>query len=119
MEIAEFIRRFRKKNKLSVRGFAEMLDVNRFRLEKWEKGIHPNYEDGTKIKQFFGVKDFQNFSEVFLENFEKKKNESGIEDVLKLKDQLLEEKDKRIENLEETIWMLKEAISEYESKKKS
>lgn len=118
MEVGEFLRKYRKKKKLSVRAFAEMLAVSNFRLEKWERGINPNYEDEVKIRKFFGVRDLQNFSEQFLNDFEEKKNDA-IEDILNLKNQLLEEKDKRIENLEETIWILKEALAEYEAKKKS
>jgi len=118
MELADLLRKYRKDRKLSVRAFAEILTVNKFRLEKWEKGIHPNYEDGIKIKQFFGVKDFQKISEDFLETFKAKGKNEVPEDLLTLKNQLLEEKDKRIYILEETINLLKEALGEYESKKK-
>jgi len=95
-----------------------MLDFSRFRLEKWEKGIVPNYEDWAKIKRFFRVKDFQNFSEDFLKNFQDKGKNDQPEDLLSLKNHLLEEKDKGIESLEETINLLKEALAVYETKKK-
>ena len=119
MELKDFLRQYRKEKKFSVRKFAEMLDVNRFRLEKWEKGINPNYEDGIKIKKFFGVRDFQNISEDFLKSFEPRTKESEAEYLLRMKDLLIEEKDKRIEILEETINILKEAMAEYQTKKKS
>ena len=115
MELATFLRAYRKSRKLSVRKLAEMLGVNKFRLEKWEKGVHPNYEDGSKINAYFGVRDFNNISEDVLKNF--KPSKKG-EDVLALKDQLLEEKDRRIESLEQTINLLKEALGAYEGKKK-
>ena len=120
MELPIFLRTFRKGRKLSVRAFAEMMDVNKFRLEKWEQGIQPNYGDELKIKKFFKVKDIQNFSEEFLQGFEIEKVENNpMTEILTLKDQLLAEKDKRIESLEETIFLLKEAQAEYGSKKKS
>jgi len=92
--------------------------VLKFRLEKWETGVQPNYEDSIKIKRFFRVKDFQNISEYFLKSFEAKEKTGDPEDVLTLKNQLLEEKDKRIESLEQTITLLKEALGGYETKKK-
>ena len=120
MELPTFLRTFRKARKLSVRAFAEMMDVNKFRLEKWEKGIQPNYSDELNIKKFFRVKDIQNFSEDFLRSFEIEKVENNpINEILSLKDLLIAEKDKRIESLEETIFMLKEAQAEYGNKKKS
>ena len=120
MELATFLRTFRKGRKLSVRAFAEMMDVNKFRLEKWEKGIQPNYADEMKIKKFFRVKDIQNFSEEFLSSFENEKTEPNtLNEILSLKDQLIAEKDKRIESLEETIFLLREAQAEYRDKKKS
>ena len=117
MELATFLRTFRKGKKLSVRAFAEMMDVNKFRLEKWEKGIQPNYSDEMKIKKFFKVKDIQNFSEDFAKSFQIEKSESPAEDILTLKNQLIAEKDKRIESLEETIFLLREAQAEYGKKK--
>ncbi|MGN6802377.1 MAG: helix-turn-helix domain-containing protein [Ginsengibacter sp.] len=117
MEVGEFIRKYRKKEKLSVRKFAEMLDVSQFRLEKWEKGVRPNYEDGLQIKKYFRVKDFQNFSEQFLKTFTPK--QAQPDEVIRMKDMLLAEKDKRISSLEETIQLLKEAMAKYEEQKKS
>ena len=117
MELAAFLRTFRKGRKFSVRAFAEMMDVNKFRLEKWEKGIQPNYSDEMKIKKFFKVKDIQNFSEDFAKNFQIEKSESPAEDILTLKNQLIAEKDKRIEALEETIFIMREAQAEYVKKK--
>ena len=120
MELPTFLRTYRKGRKLSVRAFAEMMDVNRFRLEKWEKGIQPNYEDELKIKKFFKVRDVQNFSEDFLRSFEVEKEENNsMNEILSLKDKLIAEKDKRIEALEETIFLLREAQAEYRNKKKS
>ena len=119
MELAVFLRTFRKGRKFSVRAFAEMMDVNKFRLEKWEKGIQPNYSDELKIKKFFRVKDIQNFSEEFLKSFEIEKRENSVDDILSLKNQLIAEKDKRIEALEETIFLLREAQAEYGNKKNS
>ena len=114
MELEIFLRSYRKEKKLSVRKFAEMLDVNKFRLEKWETGIHPNYEDSLKIKKYFGVKDFQKFSEEFLKTFQPKETESNTDEVIKMKDMLIEEKDKRIHNLEETINILRESMATYQ-----
>lgn len=114
MELEIFLRSYRKSKKLSVRKFAEMLDVNKFRLEKWEQGIHPNYEDELKVKKYFGVKDFQNFSEDFVKTFQPRKTENGMDEVIKMKDMLIEEKDKRIHNLEETINILKESMATYQ-----
>ena len=114
MELKILLRCYRKENKLSVRKFAEMLDVSRFRLEKWEKGIHPNYEDSSKIKKYFGVEDFQNISEDFLKTFRVRILENVIDEVMKMKDMLIEEKDKRIHNLEETINILRESMATYQ-----
>ena len=72
-----------------------------------------------KIKNYFGIRDFQNISESLLETFEPRTKESEAEYLLRMKDLLIEEKDKRIENLEETINILKEAIADYQTKKKS
>ena len=119
MTFPVFLRAFRKGRKLSVRAFAEMMDVNKFRLEKWEKGIHPNYSDELKIKKFFRVKDIQNFSEDFLKSFEIEKAPNVVDDILSLKNQLIAEKDKRIEALEETIFIMREAQAEYGIKKRS
>ena len=120
MEFKEFLRRYRKSKKMSVRKFAEVLGVSNFRLEKWEQGIDPNYEDSIKIKRYFGVKDLQNFSEEFLEKFQPKQTSNeGLDEILKLKDMLIEEKDKRIQSLEETISILMEAQEEYKLKTKS
>ena len=119
MELKDFLRSYRKSKKLSVNKFAQMLDVNKYRLEKWETGIHPNYEDGIKIKQYFRVKDFQNFSEEYLDTFEPRSKDIGVDEIIKLKDMLIDEKDKRIHNLEETIHILMEAQAEYITKKKS
>ena len=119
MKLAVFLRTFRKGRKLSVRAFAEMMDVNKFRLEKWEKGIQPNYSDELKIKKFFRVKDIQNFSEDFLKGFEIEEAPNVVDDILSLKNQLIAEKDKRIEALEETIFIMREAQAEYVIKKKS
>ena len=116
MDFKIFLRNYRKSQKLSVRKFAEILGVSNFRLEKWEKGIQPNYEDGIKIKRYFRVKDFQNFSEEFLETFEPKPAQD-IDEVIKLKDMLIDEKDKRIHNLEETIHILMESQAVYQTKK--
>lgn len=118
MEFKEFLRPYRKSKKMSVRKFAEVLGVSNFRLEKWEQGIDPNYEDSIKIKRYFGVKDLQNFSEEFLEKFEPRQQEIGLDEILKLKDMLIEEKDKRIQSLEETINILMEAQATYMTKKK-
>ena len=119
MELKAFLRAYRKSKKYSVRKFAEILDVNRFRLEKWETGVNPNFEDDTKIRNYFRVKDFQNFSEEFLKTFEPREIPDNIIEVIKLKDMLIEEKDKRIQSLEETINILREAVAGYQSKKKS
>ena len=97
MELAIFLREYRKGRKLSVRAFAEMLDVNKFRLEKWEKGVHPNWEDEMKIKRYFRVKDFQKLSEEFLKSIQAtqkvllKENLDSVGSVLKM----LEEKNKK------------------------
>lgn len=117
MELKEFLKRYRKSKKFSVRKFAEVLGVSNFRLEKWEAGFHPNYEDSIKIKEYFGVKEIQNFSEAFLETFEPR-TQTEIDEVIRMKDLLLEEKDKRIQSLEETIGFLKEAVAEYQTKNK-
>ena len=114
MELKILLRQYRKENKLSVRKFAEVLDVSRFRLEKWEKGIHPNHEDSLKIKKFFGIEDFQNISENFLKTFRVRILENVIDEVMKMKDMLLEEKDKRIHNLEETINILRANMATYQ-----
>jgi len=120
MELPIFLRTFRKGRKLSVRAFAEMMDVNKFRLEKWETGIQPNYADEEQIKKFFRVKDIQNLSEEFLRSFEiEKKEANGLNEIMSLKDLLIAEKDKRIESLEETISLLREAQAEYLTRKKS
>ena len=119
MELKDFLRRYRKSKKLSVRKFAEMLTVNNYRLEKWETGIQPNYEDELKIKRYFRTKDIQNISEEFLKTFEPSPAQENVDEVMKLKDMLIEEKDKRIQNLEETIHILMEAQAEYIIKKKS
>ena len=120
MELKTLLRQYRKGAKMSVRKFAEVLGVSHYRLEKWEKGIHPNNEDAAAIRAFFGLREFQKISENFLETFEPvKSEEKPVEDLIKLKNQLLEEKDKRIRGLEETIMILREAQAEYVTKKKS
>ena len=81
--------------------------------------IHPNYEDEMKIKHYFKIKDIQNISEDFSETFEPEGKQAGIDEVMKLKDLLIEEKDKRIQNLEETIHILMDAQAEPQKKKKS
>lgn len=113
MELKEFLRTYRKNKKLSVRKFAEMLDVSKFRLEKWEQGIYPNYEDGTKIRKYFGLKNIENISEEFLNNFQASDPGSAKDEMIKLKDQIIEEKEKRIQALEETIHLLRDRIDEY------
>ncbi|MDQ2718212.1 MAG: helix-turn-helix domain-containing protein [Bacteroidota bacterium] len=118
MELKDFLREYLKRKKLSVRKFAEMLMVSKYRMEKWEKGIHPTYEDSVKIKRYFGVKDLQNFSEEFLKTFEPKVVEVESDEVLKLKDMLIDEKNKRIQNLEETISLLREVQEDILSKKR-
>jgi DNA-binding XRE family transcriptional regulator len=118
MELKDFLRLYRKQRKYSVRKLAETIDVSNFRMEKWEKGVIPNYEDGIKIKRYFGIRDFQNISEDLLKTFEPSNKESEAEYLLRMKDLLIEEKDKRIETLEETINILKEAMAEYQTKKK-
>ena len=117
MDLKDFLRAYRKQKKLSVRKFAEMLDVSNFRLEKWEKGINPNYEDATKIKEYFRVADLENFSEDFLKNFTPQNPGALKDELLKLKDEIIEEKEKRIQALEETINILRDAQAEYRTKR--
>lgn len=117
MDLSEFLRRYRKSKKLSVRRFAEMLDVSRFRLEKWEKDIHPNYEDAAKIRKYFRVSNIQNLSEEVLNSFEPENPDAEKEELIRLKDQIIEEKEKRIQTLEETINIMREAYG-YGVKKK-
>ena len=107
MELKTVLRDYRKSNNLSVRKFAEMLGVSAFRLEKWEQGSHPNYDDLVKIKLFFRISDIQNISEDFLKAFKPSASLDNTYEVIKLKDMLLEEKDKRIQYLEETVNFLR------------
>ena len=106
MELKTLLKNYRKSKQISIRKFAEMLNVSRFRMEKWETGVHPNYEDSIKIQLYFKVNDIQNIPEDFLKTFEPKKIQNNIDEVIKLKDILIEEKEKRIQDLEETIHFL-------------
>ena len=121
MELGVFIRAYRTERNLSVRAFAEILSVSKFRLQKWEQGGGVNFEDSQKILEYFGVSSFENFSEEFLKNFRAKQRKNGvdmkqIDDLLMMKNQLLEEKDKRISNLEDTINILKASLADCESR---
>ena len=121
MELGDFLRTYRSKQHLSVRAFAEILSVSKFKLEKWEKGVNPNYEDSNKIKDYFGVDTFDSFSEDFLKDFRYKHGKNGgdmkrIDDLLALKNELLDEKDKRIRGLEDTIDILKGALADCEER---
>lgn len=109
MELKDFLRQYRKHQKLSVRKFAELMDVNNFRLEKWEKGSNPNYEDSNKIKRYFRLEDIQNISEDYLISFQSANWSTEKDELLRLKNQIIEEKDKRIQALEETINLLRQA----------
>ena len=119
MEINTLLRNYRKSRKLSAREFAITLGVSNFKLEKWEQGHAPRGEDLAKIKQYFGVKDFQNISEHFIEEFNPRLSLENVYEVVKLKDMLLDEKDKRIRNLEETVTFLREKVLESHTENKS
>ena len=121
MELGVFIRAYRKERNLSVRAFAEILSVSKFRLQKWEQGGGTNFEDSQKILEYFGVSSFENFSEEFLKEFRSKQKKNGadmkqIDDLLAMKNQLLEEKDKRISNLEDTVNILKGTLADCEER---
>lgn len=131
MEFSHFIKVYRDDRNLSARAFSDKLSIPQHRIEKWEKGSKPNYEDSIKILNYFGVDEFEKLSENFLKNFKEGQvaNSNNIikgEEILILKDQLLEEKDKRIEekdkrisNLEETIKLLRSALADCDTKVKS
>lgn len=114
MKFNEFLKAYRDNRNMSVRAFAEILTVDKYRLAKWEKGVIPNFDDTQKILKYFCIEGFENFSEDLLKNFDTNQNGSSekYDDVLRLKNQLLAEKDKRISNLEETIKLLKITLEE-------
>lgn len=118
MELKDFLRQYRKHQKLSVRKFAELMQVSNFRLEKWEKGSNPNYQDTIKIKRYFRLEEIQNISEDFLSKFVPNDLRTEKDELLEMKDLIIEEKDKRIQALEETISILRETQKQlYEAKK--
>lgn len=124
MKLGEFLRKYRKAKRMSVRVMSEEIGVNQFRLQKWEGGINPKSEDLDKIKHYFKLNIVENISEDFLNSCIEGSfpSEAGDKlpssELLKQKDLLIEEKDKRIYELNQTITLLKEALDLYKKTSK-
>lgn len=124
MTTGEFIRLFRKDKGISGPEMAKLLGVDYWRLQKWESGkVSPKYHDAAKISAYFK-------RNVGQELTEKDLNETlgakyiPTEGIVTLAaepepmERLLDEKDKRIKELEEMVATLREALHTVSSKLK-
>lgn len=128
MLLKEFLKKYRAATDFSGRALAERIGVSKHSLEKWENaGAMPNFVDGKKLMDYFGFADIGKISKKEYDQCvatanariaekilpELKSNvlrESDDNDFKSPKDLLIEEKDKRIADLEKLIAQQAETI---------
>jgi transcriptional regulator with XRE-family HTH domain len=123
MHPGAFIKEFRKRKGIKGAEMARLLEVDYWRLQKWEAGkTMPGYADMGKINRFFRVADGQEKTPADLEAAIETilVNEEGTEYRTQPRDMeaQLAEKDKRIKELEETVAALREALQTLRETKK-
>ena len=110
MELGLFLKTYREKMDLSGRQLAVKLGVSKYSLDKWENsGNKPKHDDSLKIMNYFGLDDLNNISEDYIEKCTVH-SQPASETIISLKDQLLAEKEKRIQELENIIALKDELI---------
>lgn len=123
MHIGEFLKRFRNAKNLSRSKIAAQIGVSEFRLQKWEdKNFNPKSADNEKIRSYFNLVSIQYLSEDILAKCiaaedGRLNNKISFEDILQQKDLLLQEKDKRIEELQKLVMAQEEVINRYKAGK--
>jgi transcriptional regulator with XRE-family HTH domain len=120
MTIGVFLKRYREAKGWSGRELAERMEVNPYRLQKWEEGKgSPKLEDAEKIRAYLKLSDLQTLSEEVLNNCLAGVGTAvPVDLILQQKDELLAEKEKRIKELNRTIHILEEALEAYKVKVK-
>ena len=111
MELGVFLKQYREKMDLSGRKLAEQLGVSKYSLDKWENaGTKPKHDDSLKIMHYFGLDDLSQIDELHLEKCAVVAMPS-TENIILLKDQIIAEKEKRIQELENIISLKDELIN--------
>ncbi len=125
MHIGEFLKQFRAAKNLSRQKMATLIGVSQFRLQKWEdKKFNPKTEDDAKICHYFNLISVQYLSEEILNRCIAAETTGSsakvsLEDILQQKDLLLQEKDRRIEDLQRLVMAQEEVINRYKHSKVS
>lgn len=115
MHPGAFIKEFRKRKGIKAAEMARQLDVDYWRLQKWEaEKTMPSYADMAKINAFFRLQEGPDKTPAELDAAVERivLHEDGAEyrtPAATLEAQLVE-KDKRIKELEEQVQILKEAL---------
>jgi transcriptional regulator with XRE-family HTH domain len=123
MKLNEFLRQYRNGKGLSQLTLAEKLQVSMYKLRKWETGeVQPKSIDQEKIRKYFNLKSLVEISNETLQNVlgGEKTNPLPAKELqsislFKINDEatvykLLEEKDKRISDLQQSNAVLQRAL---------
>jgi transcriptional regulator with XRE-family HTH domain len=123
MKLNEFLRQYRNGKGLSQLTLAEKLQVSMYKLRKWETGeVQPKSIDQEKIRKYFNLKSLVEISNETLQNVlgGEKTNPLPVKELqpislFKINDEatvykLLEEKDKRISDLQKTLAMMEKLL---------
>ena len=123
MKLNEFLRQYRNGKGLSQLTLAEKLQVSMYKLRKWETGeVQPKSIDQEKIRKYFNLKSLVEISNEGLQSALGEGNTNplpakGLQSIslFKINDEatvykLLEEKDKRISDLQKTLAMMEKLL---------
>jgi transcriptional regulator with XRE-family HTH domain len=123
MKLNEFLRQYRNGKGLSQLTLAEKLQVSMYKLRKWETGeVQPKSIDQEKIRKYFNLKSLVEISNEGLQSALGGGNTNplpakGLQSIslFKINDEatvykLLEEKDKRISDLQQSNAVLQRAL---------
>lgn len=111
MELGIFLKSYRERMDLSGRQLAEKLGVSKYSLDKWENaGTKPKHDDSLKIMNYFGLEDLNQINDTQLEKCAVPTT-PATENIISMKDQIIAEKEKRIQELENIISLKDELIN--------
>jgi transcriptional regulator with XRE-family HTH domain len=123
MKLNEFLRQYRNGKGLSQLTLAEKLQVSMYKLRKWETGeVQPKSIDQEKIRKYFNLKSLVEISNEGLQSALGGGNTNPLPakdlqsiSLFKINDEatvykLLEEKDKRISDLQQSNAVLQRAL---------
>jgi len=125
MTLGEFLAGYRKAKGMSRRELAQLLKLGEYRIQKWETGdANPKYIDRTEIGNYFELaQTFDISSETLQKVILTGKGDRGATSNVGEAEtqygnckQLLEEKDKRIADLQHTVALMERALEMLQKK---